>query len=255
VLLSPERTGDDRLRDLLDADYFLCPNDEHKGGYRLDSSGVAGERMSVDDLSYIVDALDPLLESKISGLFSTSEESWSPKSFFRAIICTDLEETAVDQDQEPWRAMLAEYDRIVAREVSMHGSKCLVVRPVRNGYLVIFESPSDAAAWSRRLQFEVHRSNDEVTARNPGAIPIPNHNIALGYGWISRVLRAHGYDYIGGAIDECIDVAPKLQRGLIAMSRPFADQYESHVGKREFLASTSGYSDAHLGEFRVLEWP
>jgi hypothetical protein len=255
VLLSPELTVDDRLRDLLEADYFLCPYDEHMGGYRLDSSGVAGERISVDDLSYMVDALDPLLESKIRGLFSTSEESWAPKSFFRAIICTDLEETAVDQDQEPWRAMLAEYDRIVAREVSMHGSKCLVVRPVRNGYLVIFESPSDAAAWSRRLQFEVHRCNDEVTARNAGAIRIPNHNISLGYGWISRVLRAHGYDYIGGAIDECMDVAPKLQRGLIAMSRPFADQYESHVGKREFLASTSGYSDAHLGEFRVLEWP
>jgi hypothetical protein len=255
VLLSPELTVDDRLRDLLDADYFLCPYDERMGGYRLDSSGLAGERMSADDLSYIVEALDPLLEAKIRGLFSTSEESWAPKSFFRAVICTDLEETAVDQDQEPWRAMLAEYDRIVAREVSMHGSKCLVVRPVRNGYLVIFEHPSDAAAWSRRLQFEVHRRNHEIAIRNRGAIPIPNHNVALGYGWISRVLRAHGYDYIGGAIDECIDVAPKLQRGLIAMSRPFADQYESHVGKREFLASTSGYSDAELGEFRVLEWP
>jgi hypothetical protein len=255
VLLSPELTVDDRLRDLLEADHFLCPYDESMGGYRLDSSGLAGERMSLDDLEYIVDALNPLLEAKVRGLFSTSEESWAPQSFFRAVICTDLEETAVDQDQEPWRAMLAEYDRIIAREVSMHGSKCLVVRPVRNGYLVIFESPSEAAAWSRRLQFEINRCNDGITARNAGAIPIPSHNIALGYGWISRVLRAHGYDYIGGSIDDCIDVAPKLQRGLIAMSRQFADQYESHVGKREFLASTSGYSDSDLGEFRVLEWP
>jgi hypothetical protein len=255
VLLSPELTVDDRLRGLLNADSFVCPSDDQMGGYRLDSSGLSGERMSVDDHAYIVAALNPLLQAKVRGLFSSSEESWAPKSFFRAVICTDLEETAVDQDQEPWRAMLAEYDRIVAREVSMHGSKCLVVRPVRNGYLVVFEQPSDAAAWSRRLQFEVHRRNDEITTRSPGALTIPKHNIALGYGWISRVLRAHGYDYIGGAIDDCIDLAPRLQQGLIAMSRPFADQYESHVGKREFLASTSGYSDAELGEFRLLEWP
>jgi hypothetical protein len=255
VLLSPELTVDDRLRGLLNADSFVCPSEDQMGGYRLDSSGLSGERMSVDDHAYIVAALNPLLQAKVRGLFSSSEESWAPKSFFRAVICTDLEETAVDQDQEPWRAMLAEYDRIVARELSMHGSKCLVVRPVRNGYLVVFEQPSDAAAWSRRLQFEVHRRNDEITTRSPGALPIPKHNVALGYGWISRVLRAHGYDYIGGAIDDCIDLAPRLQQGLIAMSRPFADQYESHVGKREFLASTSGYSDAELGEFRLLEWP
>jgi class 3 adenylate cyclase len=255
VLLAPELTVDGHLRDLLNADCFLCPYDAQMGGYRLDSSGLSGEPMNADDLECIVTALNPLLEAKVRGLFSSSEESWAPKSFFRAVVCTDLEETAVHQDQEPWRRMLAEYDRIVASEVSMHGSKCLVVRPVRNGYLVVFEEPTDAAAWSRRLQFEVHRRNAEIAKRSPGALSIPKHNVALGYGWISRVLRAHGYDYIGGAIDDCIGLAPKLQQGLIAMSRPFADQYESHVGKREFLASTSGYSDAELGEFRVLEWP
>jgi hypothetical protein len=255
VLLWPELGADQEIRDLLRSDYFLCPFDEQMGGYRLQSSGLSGQRISREDFLQLVEALTPLLDSKIRGIATSSEESWVPKSSFGAVVCTDLEETAVHQDQETWLRMLGEYDRLVAHQVSAYGSDCSVVRPVRNGYLVVFERPSDAASWSRRLQFEVHRRNLEIASTRPGALSIPKHNIALGYGWISRVLRAHGYDYIGGAIDDCIELAPRLQQGLIAMSRPFADQYESHVGRREFLVSTNGYSDPLLGEFRVLQWP
>jgi hypothetical protein len=38
------------------------------------------------------------------------------------------------------------------------------------------------------------------------------------------------------------------------MSRPFADQYEAHVGQREFLAGTREY-DAFGRGLRVLDWP
>ncbi len=255
VLLWPELGADQEIRELLGSDYFLCPYDDQMGGYRLQSSGLSGQRVSQEDLAQLVDALTPLLESKIRGIYTSSEESWVPKSSFGAVVCTDLEETAVHEDQDTWLKMLAEYDRLVAHQVSAYGSDCVVVRPVRNGYLVVFERPSDAASWSRRLQFEVHRRNSEIARTRPGARSIPKHNIALGYGWVSRVLRADGYDYVGGAIDDCIELAPRLQQGLIAMSRPFADQYESRVGRREFLASTNGYSDALLGEFRVLQWP
>jgi hypothetical protein len=255
VLLWPELAADQAIGDLLRSDYFLCPYDDRMGGYRLESSGLSGQRVSREDLAELVEALTPLLESKIRGICTSSEESWVSKSSFGAVVCTDLEETAVHQDQETWLRMLAEYDRLVAHQVSAYGADCSVVRPVRNGYLVVFERPSDAASWSRRLQYEVHRRNSELARTRPGALSIPKHNIALGYGWISRVLRAHGYDYIGGAIDDCIELAPRLQQGLIAMSRPFADQYESHVGRREFRASTNGYSDPLLGEFRVLQWP
>ena len=60
--------------------------------------------------------------------------------------------------------------------------------------------------WSRRLQFEVPSVQREGGARERSErSPIPTQNIALGYGFVSRILRAHGYDYIGGAIDDCID--------------------------------------------------
>jgi hypothetical protein len=64
-----------------------------------------------------------------------------------------------------------------------------------------------------------------------------------------------GYDYIGGAIDDCIGLAGRLREGLIGMSSKFADQYESHVGKKEFLATASPSSDPELGWLTVLEWP
>ena len=255
VLLSPELGIDDRLQKLLKADYFLCPYDEQMGGYRLDSSGLSGERVEPGDAAYIVEALQPLLDAKIRGLFSSFEEPWAAKTSYQAVVCTDLEEDGAEQDQDSWLRMLAAYDRIVAREVSMHGGECRVVRPVRNGYLLVFEQPRHAAMWSRRLQFEVQWHNQELASKGGRSLTIPGHNIALGYGRVSRVLRAHGYDYIGGAIDDCIALSARLQEGLIAMSGKFADQYESHVGKREFLASTSGSPDPTLAGLKLLLWP
>ena len=254
VLLSPELGIDDHLMRLLKTDYFLCPYDEQMGGYRLDSSGLSGERISAEDGAYLVAALSPLIDAKIRGLFSSVEESWAPKTSYQAVVCTDLEESAVDQDQDPWLKMLAAYDRIVAREVSMHGGLCEVVRPVRNGYLLVFEQPRNAASWAKRLQFEVQWHNRELTHSGGRGLAIPGHNIALGYGPVSRVLRAHGYDYIGGAIDDCIGLAGTLREGLIGMSSKFADQYESHVGKKEFLASTREHPEPGLEDLTFLDW-
>ena len=101
----------------------------------------------------------------------------------------------------------------------------------------------------------MHRRNEELAAASSQELPIPEHNIALGYGSVSRVLRAHGYDYIGGVIDECIALASKLEKGRIAMSRTFADQFEGYVGSQEFRASTTNTKDPALGRLRLLEWP
>jgi hypothetical protein len=206
--------------------------------------------MEFDDLRVLVEALNPLVDAKIRGVYSSADESWLSHSEYRAIVSTDLEDSAVDQDQESWRRMLTEYDQIVAREVSLHGRLCSVVRPVRNGYLVVFETPKDAASLARRLQYEVDRHNHALIERNCIGLAIPAHNVALSYGSVSRVLRAHGYDYVGGAIDQCIDTASRLRGGCISLSRVFADQYENYVGKREFEATTR-----IEGDDCILEWP
>jgi hypothetical protein len=255
VLLSPDLdVQDDRLRRLLQSDYFLCPFDHEMGGYRLESSGLSGERVDDDDMRYLCDALTPLLQPRVRGLAFSAEESWAPRSSNQTVVCTDLAESAVDQGEQPWLKMLAAYDRLVAREVSTYGKDCLVVRPVRNGYLLIFAQASEAVEWARRLQFEVHRYNEMVAGGTERTLPIPTQNIALGYGFVSRILRAHGYDYIGGAIDDCIDNVARLREGVVAMSRSFAGQYENQVGKREFLASTREHPEPGLEDLTLLDW-
>jgi hypothetical protein len=224
------------------------------GGYALESSGSDGERVSDEDYRLLVDGLTPLLHNKARGMLLSSEEWWGRRSSSKAVVCTDLEETAVHQDHDPWLKMLMGYDKLVAREVSMHAEDCLVVRPVRNGYLVVFNEPRDAAAWAKRLQFEVERQRG-VTKRSLTDLPIPTHNIALTYGPVSRILRAHGYDHVGAPIDDCIEFVAKLRNGVVAMSRTFADQYEGRVGGDEFRASTTEVREAKLGRLRLLTWP
>jgi hypothetical protein len=59
---------------------------------------------------------------------------------------------------------------------------------------------------------------------------------------------------LGAVIDDCIELAARIANGCIVMSRPFADQYEAHVGHHEFLASTRDYESSGRG-LRVLDWP
>lgn len=253
--LDADMSADDRLRSLLADDYFVCPSDKEMGGFRLDSSGFSGERIDDDDYQYLVQTLRPLLDTNISQLFSSTRGGWESRAQHQVVVCTDLEGTAVDQDQDSWGAMLNAYDRIVAGQVSMHGPGCVVVRPVRNGYLLVFNEPREAGEWARRLQFDVQWHNEGIARRGGRELPIPTHNIALGYGSVTRILRAHGYDYVGGSIDECIHLADSLRGGQIAMSRMFADQYEARVGKQEFAASTHIEADYLTGDLRLLEWP
>ena len=87
VLLSPDLdVQDDRLRRLLQFDYFLCPFDHEMGGYRLESSGLSGERVDDDDMQYLCDALSPLLEPKIRGIAFSAEESWAPRSSNQTVV-------------------------------------------------------------------------------------------------------------------------------------------------------------------------
>jgi class 3 adenylate cyclase len=250
LLLDSGHSGDQRLKSMLADDYFLCPSHDSMGGFRLDRSGFSGERIEGDEYEYLVQTLSPLLNASISDLFSST---WESHTQHRVVACTEFEGTAVDQDQDSWRAMLRSYDYIVAGQVSMHGSSCDVVRPVRNGYLLVFEDPREAGDWAKRLQFQVQWHNQDIAKRGAREIPIPTHNIALGYGSVTRILRAHGNDYVGGSIDECIHLAQTLRGGQIVMSRMFADQYEASVGRQEFVASTRLETDYLVGELRLLE--
>jgi len=186
--------------------------------------------------------LSPLLQQKVEGLYiSVPQEPWRQYDYPEryAIVCTDLDSSEVTGGYRSWQQVLAIYDRIVARERSMfqYGD---VVRPIRSGYLLVFKSVKDATEFAKRLQSAV-KWNNEASRRAGRDEKLPSHIVSLEYGLAMRVLRAHGDDYIGSAIDKCISRLDSCRHersngaeGAIIMSDVFSFSYEEELGEDPF---------------------
>jgi TIR domain len=240
---------DPSLKQLLKPDYFICPrevDDKAVEGYKLQRGAIGGQKIDEDQVNIIIGGLSPLLQQKVEGFYlSVPQEPWRhydyPERY--AIVCTDLDSSEVTGGNRAWQQVLAIYDRIVAREVSMfqYGD---IVRPVRNGYLLVFKSVNDAVEFTKRLQSAVAWHNDS-SRRARRDEKLPSHLVSLEYGLATRVLRAHGDDYIGSAVDKSISRLDSCNRrelnsgeGAIAMSDTFSSSYEEELGEDPFPART-----------------
>lgn len=240
---------DSSLKQLLKPDYFICPretDDKAVEGYQLQRGAIGGQKIDEDQVKNIIEGLSPLLHQKVEGFYlSVPQEPWRQYDYTEryAIVCTDLDSSEVTGGIRAWQQVLALYDRIVAREGSMfrYGD---VVRPVRNGYLLVFKSAKDAAELTKRLQSAV-RSHNEASRRAGRGEKIPAHIVSLEYGLATRVLRAHGDDYIGSAVDKCISRLDTRKgeksdsaEGTIVMSDTFSSSYEEELGEEPFPGRT-----------------
>jgi hypothetical protein len=240
---------DPSLRELLRPDYFICPHetdDRTAEGYKLQRGAIGGLKLDEDQVHSIVGGLSPLLRQKVEGFYlSVPQEPWRQYDYPEryAIVCTDLDSSQVTGGNKAWQQVLAIYDRIVAREGSMfqYGD---IVRPVRNGYLLVFRSVNDAVMFTKRLQSAVTWHN-ESSRRARRDEKLPAHLISLEYGLATRVLRAHGDDYIGSAIDKCIGRLDSCKyeesdytESVIVMSDAFSFSYEEELGEDPFPART-----------------
>lgn len=240
---------DPSLQELLNPNYFICPRetqDRTVEGYQLQRGAIGGQKISEDQAKSVIGGLSPLLQQQVEGFYlSVPQEPWRyydyPERY--AIICTDLHSAEVTGGNRAWQQVLAVYDRIVAREQSMfrYGD---VVRPVRNGYLLVFRSVKDAAEFTKRLQAAVTWRNEAAPKAGQGA-KLPSQMVSLEYGLATRVLRAHGDDYIGSAVDKCIGRLDSCMHGdqdsaegIIAMSDAFFLSYTEEVGEDPFLGRT-----------------
>jgi hypothetical protein len=236
---------DSSLKQLLEPDYFICPrgtDDRAVEGYKLQRGAIGGQRIDEDQAKNIIEVLSPLLQQKVEGLYiSVPQEPWRQYDYPEryAIVCTDLDSSEVTGGYRSWQQVLAIYDRIVARERSMfqYGD---VVRPIRSGYLLVFKSVKDATEFAKRLQSAV-KWNNEASRRAGRDEKLPSHIVSLEYGLAMRVLRAHGDDYIGSAIDKCISRLDSCRHersngaeGAIIMSDVFSFSYEEELGEDPF---------------------
>ncbi len=240
---------DSSVAQLLEPDYFICPRETDgrpAEGYQLQRGAIGGQKIDEDQVNSIIEGLSPLLRQKVEGCYlSLPQEPWRQSDYPEryAIVCTDVDSSEVAGGNKEWQRVLALYDRIVAREGSMcqYGD---VVRPVRNGYLVVFKSVKDAAEFTKRLQSAVQWHNEASRKAGRGD-KLPSHIVSLEYGLATRVLRAHGNDYIGSAIDKCIsrlDLCKRERRnsidGAIAVSDAFSASHEEELGEEPFPGRT-----------------
>ena len=263
VLLPPSPAHYLPIAELLQSDYFLCPSEPSMGGYQLDEAGLTGTVVRPTDFEQLVRALSPLVEARGRGLISSPDESWQANraghTETKVIACTDLSPVG-DATQGERSEMLSRYDAIIAEALSMHGGNGTAVRPVHNGYLLMFERAEVAASWAKRVQFTIDLTNDELGQKvGSRSIPIPRHGIALDFGSVQQVQRAHGTDYIGPTVEKAMELARALVRegeadtpAPIGMSVTFQKLYEDHVGPKEFDTVTNPY---HLPSVCLLKWP
>ena len=93
------------------------------------------------------------------------------------------------------------------------------MRPV---YLLNFEQAGDALRCAQRLQRAIHIHNARIPPSRE-SLNIPPHRIALDFGFVTPVLRAHGFDYAGKTLSRCARLIQTAAENQILMLNTFRD--------------------------------
>lgn len=215
-------------------------------GYLLESHGdpsrIAGGRvMKREQLKELVELLTPLISSgrPLQG-YSLQFRSRKPKEMSGAsIVCVGLKSLPQflnDVDEEGVARLLREYDLLVASEVSKLGGQ--VVKSIELGYLLMFEKQNAAFLCAEQIK----KGTESID-------PMLAHKIAIDYGDVWRVMRAHGFDFCGKAIARCRLLLKKTRYGEMWTT----DAYATTLGPRFFtrLELTGGTFSFENGDSRI----
>lgn len=144
----------------------------------------------------------------------------------RAVIYTDLKGSTTLQERlgdTKWECVLLEYDLIVAEQVSLFQGE--VVKNLGDGYLLFFEQTGNALLCARQLQEAISKKNAPLAPDSEKRIP--PHRIALDFGSVTKVLRAHGPDYTGMTLSRCSRLSRVAVEDEILMSNTFHENVTS----------------------------
>jgi hypothetical protein len=124
-----------------------------------------------------------------------------------------------------------------------------VIKSFQNGYLILFNDAERALRCSRHLQRAVSKYNME--AADGSSVQLPLQRIALDFGFISRIIRAYGFDYTGEPLVRCALLINKTEYGKIYMTSDFfmaaKDRFsEGYIEQRIIPLNTESINDARL---------
>jgi class 3 adenylate cyclase len=216
-------------------EYFIAnPGLPNAEGYKLLRSEevISGRLVKSDELSKLVAELETFTDTskQTQGIRITIEPEGSEKPVARAVVYTDLKDSALFQDtlgDEAWETVLRDYDLIIATEVSTCGGE--VVKNLGDGYLIIFDQAAHALRCAEGMQIAIRIRNarmrtDELRPK------IPPHRIALDFGLVSRVTRAQGFDYAGKTLSRCARLIQHATENQVLMLDTFYQAVTSAFG-------------------------
>jgi DNA-binding winged helix-turn-helix (wHTH) protein len=194
--------------------------DDDMDGYMLvrsseDLGQISGGRvMKHEQLKGIVELLKPLLPSgrPLQGYSLPLNPLENREMSGTTIVCVGLKslpQLLNDVDEESVARLLREYDLLVSSEVSKLGGE--VVRSIESGYLLKFEKQNAAFLCAEQIK-KGAESIDPTLAQK----------IAIDYGDVWRVMRAHGFDYCGKAITRCRGLLKKARYGEMWTTNEYA---------------------------------
>lgn len=215
---------------ILHSEYFIAnPLLPTAQGYQLirseDKEIRGGKLIRPPELDRITTQLQSIIEPsyEAQGVRVPLEPDDTERPVARAVIYTDLEGSTALQEEfgdDAWEQVLVDYDLIIAKEVSKLGGE--VVKNLGDGYLLIFDQAGDALRFAERLQTAIQTHNSKITPYSAVA-RIPQHKIALDFGYVCRVMRAQGFDYTGKTLSRCARLVQQTTGDQVLMLSTFRE--------------------------------
>lgn len=189
-----------------DADGYVLIKSEERPGR------IAGARvMEQDELSRVVRLLKPLTEHHpLQGVTMTLRQQ-KREPIRGAIVYIDVEELPhfMNEIEDKAKAkLLNEYDLAVATLASQLGGQ--VVRSIERGYLIIFQDLNAAIPCAEEIQAFAKQCR-------------LHQKIAVDFGDVWKVMRAHGIDYCGRRVNRCRKLLERTKPGEVTMTPSFVD--------------------------------
>lgn len=219
-----------------DADGYLLVRSETNPG-----EIVGAKLMDYAHLKQIVRLLKPLTEThSVQGLQMNLSQQ-KPEPMRGAIVCLETKELMQlinDIEEKSNAETLQHYDLAIASVVSQLGGQ--VARSIERGYLIILPNVKAAIPCAQEL----------VSFAKAKSV---SQKIAIDFGDVWKVMRAHGNDYCGRRVSRCRELLNKTKFGEVRITSSLVDMLPGTLPSNIVETKPLNFNNRDLTTFTLEE--